>query len=73
MSEGKQSFSLEIPFFVPLLPIWFQVNLSYDSYDIICENNRKSNKIMNYVEEKKLLSGSFEDRAVFHVILEIDR
>ena len=33
----------------------------------ICENNRKSNKIMNCVEEKKSLSGSFENRAIFHV------
>ena len=33
----------------------------------ICENNRKSNKIMHCVEKKKL-SGSFEDRAIFHVI-----
>ena len=32
----------------------------------ICENNRKSNKIMHCVEKKKL-SGSFEDRAIFHV------
>ena len=33
----------------------------------ICENNRKSNKIMHCVEEKKSLSGSFEDRGIFHV------
>ena len=33
----------------------------------ICENNRKSNKIMKCVEKKKL-RGSFEDRAIFHVI-----
>ena len=32
----------------------------------ICEYNRKSNKIMHCVE-KKSLSGSFEDRAIFHV------
>ena len=32
----------------------------------ICENNRKSNKIMHCVEF--LLSGSFEDRAIFYVI-----
>ena len=32
----------------------------------ICENNRKSNKIMNCVE-KKSLSGCFEDRVIFHV------
>ena len=38
----------------------------------IYENNRKSNKIMHCVEKKKL-SGSFEDKAIFHVILEIDR
>ena len=37
----------------------------------ICENNRKSNKIMHCVEF--FLSGSFEDKATFHVILEIDR
>ena len=29
-------------------------------------NNRKSNKIM-HCGEKKSLSGSFEDRAIFHV------
>ena len=39
----------------------------------ICENNRKSNKIMHCVEEKKNLIGSFKDKAIFHVILEIDR
>ena len=39
---------------------------------IICENNRKSNKIMNFVE-KKILIGSFKDKAILHVILEIDR
>ena len=32
----------------------------------ICEYNRKSNKIMHCVE-KKSLSGSFEDRDIFHV------
>ena len=32
----------------------------------ICENNRKSNKIM-HCGEKKSLSGSFEDRANFYV------
>ena len=37
----------------------------------ICENNRKSNKIMHCVE-KKILIGSFKDKAIFHVIL-IDR
>ena len=37
-----------------------------------CENNRKSNKIMHCVEEKKSI-GSFKDKAIFHVILEIDR
>ena len=39
----------------------------------IFENNRKSNKIMHCVEEKKYLIGSFKDKAIFHVILEIDR
>ena len=39
----------------------------------ICENNRKSNKIMHCIKEKKL-SGSFEDRAIFHVMqLSYDR
>ena len=38
----------------------------------ICENHRKINKIMHCVE-KKNLSGSFEGKAIFHVILEIDR
>ena len=38
----------------------------------ICENNRKSNKIMHCVE-KKYLIGSFKDKAIFHVILEIGR
>ena len=37
-----------------------------------CENNRKSNKIMHCAEEKKII-GSFKDKAIFHVILEIDR
>ena len=32
----------------------------------ICENDRKSNKIVHCVE-KKCLSGSFEDKAIFHV------
>ena len=32
----------------------------------ICENNRKSNKIMHCVEF--ILSDSFEDRTIFHVI-----
>ena len=37
----------------------------------ICENNRKSNKIM---QKEKFLSDSFEDRAIFHVIqLSYDR
>ena len=31
----------------------------------ICENNRKSNKIMHCVEF--FFIGSFEDRAIFHV------
>ena len=39
----------------------------------ICENNRKSIKIMHCVEEIFFLSGSFEGKAIFHVILEIDR
>ena len=39
----------------------------------ICENHRKINKIMHCVEEKKFLSASFEDMAIFHVNLEIDR
>ena len=39
----------------------------------ICENNRKSNKIMHCVERKKISIGSFKDKAIFHVILEIDR
>ena len=39
----------------------------------ICENNRNSNKIMHSVKKKKNLSGSFEDKAIFHVIQEIDR
>ena len=38
----------------------------------IYENNRKINKIMHCVEEKKNLSASFEDMAIFHVNLEID-
>ena len=38
----------------------------------ICENHRKSNKIMHCVE-KKNLNDSFKDKAIFHVILEIDR
>ena len=37
----------------------------------ICENNRKSKKIMHCVEKKMI--GSFKDKAIFHVILEIDR
>ena len=37
----------------------------------VCENNRKSNKIMHCVEKK--MSGSFEDKAIFHVIQEINR
>ena len=39
----------------------------------ICENNRKSNKIMHCVEKKNYLIGSFKDKANFHVILEIYR
>ena len=39
----------------------------------ICKNNRKSNKIMHCVEKKKILIISFKDKAIFHVILEIDR
>ena len=39
----------------------------------ICENNRKSNKTMHCVEKKNSLSGSFEDKAIFHLIQEIDR
>ena len=39
----------------------------------ICENHRKINKIMHCVEKKKYLIGSFKDKAIFHVILEIDR
>ena len=31
----------------------------------IFENNSKSNKIMNCVEQKKNLIGSFKDRAIF--------
>ena len=38
----------------------------------ICKNNRKSNKIGHCVEKKNLIV-SFEDKAFFHVILEIDR
>ena len=38
----------------------------------ICENNRKSDKIMHCVEKKNLI-GSLKDQAIFHVILEIDR
>ena len=37
-----------------------------------CENYRKSNKIMHCVK-KNYLIGSFKDKAIFHVILEIDR
>ena len=33
----------------------------------ICENNRKSNKIMHCIEIF-FMSGSFEDRAIVHVI-----
>ena len=39
----------------------------------ICENNRKSNKIMHCVEEKNYLIDSFINTAIFHVILEIHR
>ena len=38
----------------------------------IRENNRKSDKIMHCVEKKNSLIGSFKDKAIFHVILEID-
>ena len=38
----------------------------------VCENHRKIDKIMHCVE-KKNLSASFEDMAIFHVNLEIDR
>ena len=37
----------------------------------IFENSRKSNKIMHCVDF--FFIGSFEDKAIFHVILEIDR
>ena len=36
--------------------------------NFICENNRKSNKIMHCVFFF-FLSGSFEDRAIFHEII----
>ena len=39
----------------------------------ICENHRKINKIMHCVKKKKILSASFEDIAIIHVNLEIDR
>ena len=39
----------------------------------ICESNRKSDKIMHCVEKKKILFDSFKVKAIFHVILEIDR
>ena len=45
-----------------------RVKKSYDSF--ICENHRKINKIMHCVEK---VSASFEDMAIFHVNLEIDR
>ena len=64
----------------------FRLNLSYDGgggfIDLsskcpppisICENNRKSYKIMHCVEKKKILIDSFKDTAIFHVILEIDK
>ena len=35
----------------------------------ICENNRKSNKIMHCVEFSFFWIGSFEDKGIFHVIL----
>ena len=39
-----------------------------DTLFIICENSRKSNKIMHCAEEKNL-SGSFEERAaIFHIM-----
>ena len=37
----------------------------------ICENNRKSIKLCSV--EKKNLIGSFKNKAIFHVILEIDK
>ena len=49
------------------------INLNYDGglkvppSISICENNRKSNKIMHCVEEKNSLIGSFKDRAIFPV------
>ena len=53
----------------------FNLILSYDGGGglkvppiFICENNRKINKIMHCVEKKKILSGSFKDKAIFHVI-----
>ena len=56
-------------------------DLSYDEGGLkvppppifICENHRESNKIMHCVEKKKYLIGSFKDKAIFHVILKIDR
>ena len=39
----------------------------------ICEKNKKNNKIMHCVEKKNYLIGSFKDKVIFHVILEIDR
>ena len=41
--------------------------------NFICENNRKSNKIMHCFERKKILIDSFQDKAIFHVIQDIDR
>ena len=38
----------------------------------ICENNRKINEIMHCVEIFFLI-GSLKDKAIFDVILEIDR
>ena len=46
------------------------MHLTYDIF--ICENHRKINKIMHCVE-KKILSVGYEDIAIFHVNLDIDR
>ena len=39
----------------------------------ICENHRKSNEKIMHCVEKIYLIGSFKDKAIFHVILEIWR
>ena len=41
-------------------------------YQFICKNNRKSNKIMQCVENFFMI-GTFKDKAIFHVILDINR